>query len=159
MDPLALRLSPLEVFDKEIRCPIFFSSYVRKVFQEAQLILKIIRRFQELKLTGLAPLFLTFFSLMIGTSFQRFPPKEINEIKYFLKKFSEASGQTINQEKSKVIFSQNTPRKFKRVALGLLKIKQSQDDGKYLGLPSSIGRNKISLFSYIEERARLRIQG
>lgn len=31
--------------------------------------------------------------------------------------------------------------------------------GKYLGLPSKIGRNKTALFSYIEEKTSKKIQG
>lgn len=38
-------------------------------------------------------------------------------------------------------------------------MKQNQVLSNYLGLPSSIGRNKSSLFAYIEERIRVRVQG
>lgn len=40
-----------------------------------------------------------------------------------------------------------------------LRIKQSQGLSDYLGLPSSIRRNKSSLFSFIGERVVVRVQG
>lgn len=55
--------------------------------------------------------------------FSKVIPKEIEEINSCLLKFSEASGQTINNDKSEVIFSQNTPKQFKSRALNILKIK------------------------------------
>lgn len=37
------------------------------------------------------------------------------------------------------------------VVLSIIKIKQALSLGSYLGLPSSIGRDKIFLFFYIED--------
>lgn len=74
-------------------------------------------------------------------------------------KFSKSSNQIINQEKHIVIFIENTPRLFKRVIFSTLGIKQSLNPGSYLGLPATVGRDKIFLFSYIEERTRLQVQG
>lgn len=91
--------------------------------------------------------------------FSKVALKEAEEITDCQKKFSEASGQTINQTKSEIIFSQNTFRQFCQIISSILNIKQAQNLGNYLGLPSSIGRDKISLFAYIEKRIRLWIQG
>lgn len=43
--------------------------------------------------------------------------------------------------------------------LDSLGIKQTQNLGSYLRLLSSIGINKISLFSYVEDKTRLKVQG
>lgn len=84
---------------------------------------------------------------------------EINTINESLKDFNEASGQVINHEKLELFFNYNTPRNFKRLVQGALNMKQSQILGNYLCLPSSIGRTKASLFTFIEERTRFRVQG
>lgn len=91
--------------------------------------------------------------------FSTIDSKKIQNIKEFLEQFSKESGQTINYEKSKVIFSKNTPRQVKTSISNQSNIQQNQSPGKYLGLPTSIGRNKTSLFTYIEEKITNKIQG
>lgn len=86
--------------------------------------------------------------------FSRVVPKEIEEIQGCLQKFSEALGQTSNHEKFEINFSHNTPHQFWSVASGILKI-TSLISWQLLRPPLFYCRNKISIFSYIEERARL----
>lgn len=85
--------------------------------------------------------------------------RDINSIFCCFKEFGEASGQFINYDKYEILFSSRTPRPFRRIIQIALGIKQSTSTGIYLGLPSSIGRNKISLFSYINDRVSNRLFG
>ncbi|XP_019188300.1 PREDICTED: uncharacterized protein LOC109182606 [Ipomoea nil] len=45
----------------------------------------------------------------------------------------------------------------RRVVVGLLSVVQTEYFGKYLGLPSVVGRNKRAVFTYIEEKLGNRI--
>lgn len=86
--------------------------------------------------------------------FSRVKMDDIKVIQECLCDFSKASGQVINQEKSELYYSSNTPRHSKRVVQGVISMKNSQSLGNYLGLSSSIGRKKSSLFAFIEKRTR-----
>lgn len=90
--------------------------------------------------------------------FSRICSNEVDQIIYCLLQFNEVLGQTINHVKLKVIFNQNTPRQFRRVINGILGIKQSLNTSSYLDFLTSIGRDKIVLFSYTEEMTRLRVK-
>ncbi|KAL8149069.1 hypothetical protein AgCh_006173 [Apium graveolens] len=62
-----------------------------------------------------------------------------------LEEYCEASGQQINFDKSSVIFSPNTSNDLKGKILEVLKIPESSEKGKYLGIPAVFaGRWNIS---------------
>lgn len=50
-----------------------------------------------------------------------------------------------------MIFYYNTPPKIRGEVARILGMREANHLAKYLGLPSTIGRNKINLFSYIKE--------
>lgn len=58
-------------------------------------------------------------------------------VREVLKHFCEASGQKINEEKSRLTFSSNTPEIDRLLFQETLNIPQSKDLGTYLGLPLS----------------------
>ena len=76
-----------------------------------------------------------------------------------LRKYSLASGQQINYEKSSVYFGKNIPEQ-RRV---LIKAKTgiSQDGGGsiYLGLPESFGPSKVNTLRYIKARLQNKVVG
>lgn len=59
--------------------------------------------------------------------------------------------------KSNICFSKNTPKEDHDVAAGLLGVTQVDNFGKYLGLPSFVGKNKRVVFTYIEDKVRQRV--
>lgn len=62
--------------------------------------------------------------------------------KHILVKYSEASGQMINLDKSSINFSTNV-RDEDRISVGeILRVANTGLSGNYLGLPSLVGRNK-----------------
>ena len=63
-----------------------------------------------------------------------------------------ASGQMVNFEKSTITFSSNVYDQLKGEIPSLLEVTQEMPSGKYLGLPSLVGRNKKAAFDYIKER-------
>ncbi|XP_028097038.1 uncharacterized protein LOC114296911 [Camellia sinensis] len=71
--------------------------------------------------------------------------------------YETASRQTINRDKSKVFFSPNTPVDRRSFILQSLGIALVAGGGKYLGLPSIIGRSKMEVFHFIQVRVLSRI--
>jgi hypothetical protein len=69
------------------------------------------------------------------------------------------SGQTINFDKSSVMFSKNTKEWCRRGVLNVLRISGEARTEKYLGLPVYVGRSKAQTFEYLKERIWKRIQG
>ena len=60
--------------------------------------------------------------------------------------YEAASGQKVNAEKSSVFFNHNTPQERRCEVLDILSPMQDIRHGKYLGLPSIIGRSKTEVF-------------
>ena len=69
------------------------------------------------------------------------------------------SGQTINKDKSTVMFSRNTKSSEKNQLMAALGITSEARNEKYLGLPIYMGRSKRRTFEYLKERVWIRIQG
>lgn len=69
------------------------------------------------------------------------------------------SGQAISYHKSSITFSKNTKETIKQDINNLFNMNQVEDYEKYIGLLSIIGRNKVKVFNYIENKIRYRIRG
>ncbi|XP_019156592.1 PREDICTED: uncharacterized protein LOC109153209 [Ipomoea nil] len=82
---------------------------------------------------------------------------EAKTIKECLDVYSSASGQLINYDKSSAVFTCNTIAFSRNIVTDLIGVHEAKDLGRYLGLPSVLGRNKIAIFRYIEEKVRARI--
>ncbi|XP_048590909.1 uncharacterized protein LOC125575828 [Brassica napus] len=76
-----------------------------------------------------------------------------------LKRYEEASGQSINTEKSSINFSRHAPTALKSAIKDALSIQKEGGTGKYLGLPELFGRNKRDLFSSIVDRIKQKACG
>ncbi|XP_019150316.1 PREDICTED: uncharacterized protein LOC109147128 [Ipomoea nil] len=83
--------------------------------------------------------------------------REALKVKECLDVYSRASGQLINFEKSSAVYSSNTPSHVRAVVSELIGVPEAADLGRYLGLPSMLGRNKTAVFRYIESNVRARI--
>jgi hypothetical protein len=75
-----------------------------------------------------------------------------------LNDYEKASGQAINYSKSEVYFSRNTPTNIKDQISGILGVNEVMGTGRYLGMPSMIGRNKKAMFGYLRDRMWKKIQ-
>lgn len=78
-------------------------------------------------------------------------------MKSILEVYAQASGQHINMQKSEVFFSRNVPDDVKHHIANLLDVRITLGTGKYLGLPSLVGRDKKGVFSFIKDRVWKRI--
>ncbi|XP_019198078.1 PREDICTED: uncharacterized protein LOC109191859 [Ipomoea nil] len=82
---------------------------------------------------------------------------EALKIKDCLDVYSLASGQLINYEKSTAVFSHNTSTPIRNLVSGIIGVPEALDLGRYLGLPSALGRSKTAVFKYIEGNVRTRM--
>lgn len=85
--------------------------------------------------------------------------EETTRIKMLLKEYERFSGQAVNFQKSGVFYSANVRRDKQEELSGILEVHNDLGEGKYLGLPSQIGRSKKSVFNFLKDRVSHRIQG
>ncbi|XP_019179174.1 PREDICTED: uncharacterized protein LOC109174390 [Ipomoea nil] len=83
--------------------------------------------------------------------------QEASVVKQCLARYEELSGQLVNYHKSNICFSRNTGEAMREEVAACLGVDQARNFGKYLGLPSFIGRNKRVVFSYVEDKIRQRV--
>lgn len=69
------------------------------------------------------------------------------------------SGQAINFRKSRIYFSANARVDKQNDIKNLLEVHSDLSTGKYLGLPSLIGRSKKQVFNFLKERMWNRVKG
>lgn len=67
------------------------------------------------------------------------------------------SGQTINKDKSSVLFSKNCGEADRNAFLTALGISQEAKSERYLGLPVYMGRSRAKMFTYLKDRVWKRI--
>ncbi|XP_019182124.1 PREDICTED: uncharacterized protein LOC109177267 [Ipomoea nil] len=104
---------------------------------------------------GLSHLFFADDSLL----FLKATVQEAAAIKGCLISYERMSGQSVNFNKSCIVFSRNTAANLRIAVAGTLNVIQSDNIGKYLGLPMGVGRNKKEVFSYIEAKLIHRLSG
>lgn len=85
--------------------------------------------------------------------------EEVRVIKLILQKYEAQSGQTINFQKSGIYFSANVRTDKQEELKNILEVHNDLSGGKYLGLPSLIGRSKKKVFTFLKDRLWNKIQG
>ena len=85
--------------------------------------------------------------------------QECQQLIEILSLYEAASGQKINADKSSVFFSANAMEEKKIEILEILGPMQDSWHGKYLGLPSIIGKSKNKVFVEIKERVGKKLAG
>uniref|UniRef100_A0A803PUK7 Reverse transcriptase domain-containing protein n=1 Tax=Cannabis sativa TaxID=3483 RepID=A0A803PUK7_CANSA len=83
---------------------------------------------------------------------------EIDKVQELLLIFEKASGQQVNFNKSSVFFSSNTTQSSKNLICNSMGICEATEDSKYLGLPSTLGRNKNTVLGFLKDKMQKRIQ-
>ena len=68
-------------------------------------------------------------------------------------------GQKVNFSKSSLLFSKNTKADLCIAICSILNVTQMEDPSKYLDLPSLVGKNKRSIFAYLEHKIKQRLGG
>lgn len=76
---------------------------------------------------------------------------EVSEIKGILKKYEIQSGQAINFQKSGICFSPNIRVDKHMNIKNMLEVHNDLSEGKYLGLPSFMGRCRKRVFNFLKD--------
>lgn len=84
--------------------------------------------------------------------FWRADNKESKNLNKVLKTYEKASGQSINLQKSEIYSSWTTVAEIREHVVANLGFTECRGTGKYLWLPSMVGRSKKQLFSYLRDR-------
>ena len=84
--------------------------------------------------------------------------EECSNIKRILRVYSEASGQSVNFQKSTVCFSKQIGPADRRVLAGILGMTIVDHHKKYLGLPCITSKNKRLLFDDIKHKVWKKLQ-
>ncbi|XP_019160490.1 PREDICTED: uncharacterized protein LOC109157064 [Ipomoea nil] len=71
--------------------------------------------------------------------------QEAGVVKRCLSEYEKMSGQAVNYHKSNICYSKNTRAEIREEIADMLGVVQAQNFGKYLGLPSFVGRNRKSM--------------
>uniref|UniRef100_A0A803P795 Reverse transcriptase domain-containing protein n=1 Tax=Cannabis sativa TaxID=3483 RepID=A0A803P795_CANSA len=85
--------------------------------------------------------------------------QEANQIRELLHQFECASGQKVNLGKSSIFYSTNTVNHVREDINSLLQMPQADERSMYLGLPSTMGRNKSAVLGFLKDRVRKKLQG
>lgn len=104
---------------------------------------------------SISHLFFTDDSVVFGEA----TVKNCNALNGILDKYEKASGQLVNRDKSSLFFSPNTPTHRKEEITLALNIRHDNGGGKYLGLPSIIGRSKKGVFNYVRDNVINKMKG
>ncbi|XP_060972000.1 uncharacterized protein LOC115703869 [Cannabis sativa] len=84
---------------------------------------------------------------------------EARRIQEVLSKFELASGQKVNFSKSSIFYSANTLDTMKVRVNALLGMTTAIEGSLYLGLPSSMGRNKSAALGFLKNKVKNRLSG
>ncbi|XP_074283765.1 uncharacterized protein LOC141608300 [Silene latifolia] len=84
-------------------------------------------------------------------------PASGKSLRNILNSFTALSGQMINNHKSYIKFSPNTPDDFKEHLLNILKVQSQQNFGLYLGVPIDLGKRKTGAFQFLLDKISSKI--
>uniref|UniRef100_A0A803PKR6 Reverse transcriptase domain-containing protein n=1 Tax=Cannabis sativa TaxID=3483 RepID=A0A803PKR6_CANSA len=79
--------------------------------------------------------------------------EEARRIHEFLQKFERASGQQVNFSKSSIFFSTNMETNVRNQLCSFLGMNAATEDNFYLGLPSTMSRNKTAGLGYLKTKS------
>ncbi|KAM6541541.1 hypothetical protein CsatB_005988 [Cannabis sativa] len=85
--------------------------------------------------------------------------EEASRVMSLLHKFEVASGQKVNLAKSLIFFNNNIDASVRQRIMAITGMVQADEHSKYLGLPSTMGRNKNDVLGFLKEKVRKRVEG
>ncbi|CAN1123584.1 Transposon TX1 uncharacterized 149 kDa protein [Linum perenne] len=83
---------------------------------------------------------------------------QATRMKVVIKVYCRLSGQAVNEAKSAILFSKNTPDDIKELVSEVFGVDVNTKLGKYLGLPLEWGNSKVEAFQYLTQRLQSKAQ-
>lgn len=149
----------LRACDKGILYPLTFFSYVRRLY--SALLNKAERDglITGVKVCHRAPSVSHLLYADDSLILIRANQENAAHLQSILQLYESVSGQTINKEKSAILFSSNT-RDCRRAEVKLaIQISKETMNDRYLGLPVHVGVSRSATFKYLKDRIFHKIQG
>lgn len=87
------------------------------------------------------------------------PLSNAHEILDTLKRFSNNTWQSINHDKTRILFHKNFHPRLKKYIYNMLKMKPISQSDSYLGDPLFLGDNKRAIFEHLIARVNARVKG
>lgn len=84
--------------------------------------------------------------------------EETATVKNLQNEYESFSGQSVNFQKSGVFFSANINHDKRKELSDVLAVHNSIQNGKYLGLPSLVGRSRKRVFEFVKDKVWRRVQ-
>lgn len=109
-------------------------------------------RMEGVAITEGAPKITNLFFVDDSLLFGKVDRRDMNSLRSIIRKYGEASGHQINFEKSSMMFSSNTVEGDRRNFCAEMCVNEVPDLGRYLGLPTHVGRNRMVAFNKIKEK-------
>uniref|UniRef100_A0A803QQT2 Reverse transcriptase zinc-binding domain-containing protein n=1 Tax=Cannabis sativa TaxID=3483 RepID=A0A803QQT2_CANSA len=82
-----------------------------------------------------------------------------HQFQQLLSKYTAASGQLVNYHKSEAYFGRNVTAEVRSLLAVILGVREVENHGKYLGLPSFVGRNKKEFLDEIKNKVWAKMKG
>ena len=142
---------------KEILFPRIFLSFAWKASRPTWIAKNRRGAFTDAKRLGAPPISHIFFA-DDAFFFCKASIDEIRHLKFMLTKYEDALGQGINYAKSGIMGSKNLASDLMQGFSHILGIFKPINIGRYLGLPSLVGRSKKSIFHHIRDKLWTKLQ-
>ena len=84
---------------------------------------------------------------------------QARKVKELLDLFQKCSGQLLSHSKCSLLFSEACPDNVRKDIMSTLGVESSTFEGKYLGLPTYIGKSAKKCFTYIKDSIVSRLHG
>lgn len=112
---------------------------------------------QGVKVTSLAPSIPHLFFVDDALYFFKATVAQAFIVKHCLRLYEKASGQQVNFQKFEMFFSKNCSEEQTNIAK-LLNVQSVNTPGRYLGLPSVVGKRKKDALGYVEDKVWKKLQ-
>lgn len=83
---------------------------------------------------------------------------DVAKVLELLNNYENASGQKVNRGKSSIFFSANVIEYNRQMISQALQMEEANENSTYLGLPSTLGRNKSIILGYLKAKACTRVK-
>uniref|UniRef100_A0A803NGT2 Reverse transcriptase domain-containing protein n=1 Tax=Cannabis sativa TaxID=3483 RepID=A0A803NGT2_CANSA len=115
------------------------------------------RRIRGCKVANRAPVISHMLFADDSYVYCRANENEASNVIQLLSIFENASGQTVNFDKSSLFFSSNTLPTVRSLICNVMGIKEANESSSYLGLPCLVGRNKNAILGFLKNKVQKRI--